>query len=314
MEVLRAIQSVLDQTAPVEEIIVVDDGSTDGTAEAIVARYGDLVKVVRQENAGVSAARNRAIREATGDWLAFLDSDDVWLPSKIQRQVAALTELGEEFGLCFTDCTFEAGGGERSSAFEWGGFVTRNTVGIFEDPAESLLGSGGPLRIQSTLVLKSLLDEIDGFDEQLTLNEDCDAFFRLSFKTKFCFVSEPLVRIDRNPDRVGGLCQLFESRDSRKYEDMRRIYTKWLSTSDVAGSKYENSIRYNLRQLCYEVAESEIRAFRLGTALAECARLRSLGQSYSSIILNLTKRKIRKVGRNFRVRLRPASLKGAPQE
>jgi glycosyltransferase involved in cell wall biosynthesis len=311
--VLRAIQSVLAQTVPVYEIIVVDDGSTDGTAEAIRERYGRAVSVFRQENAGVSAARNRAIREARGNWLAFLDSDDEWLPSKIQRQVEALKMLGSDFGLCFTDCAFESGTGTLSSAFEGAGFVTPHAFGIFGDPAEGLVGSGSPLRMQSTLVLKSLLEEINGFDERLTLNEDYDAFFRLSFKTRFCFVSEPLVRVDRNPNRVG-LCQLFETRSNQKYDDLRRIFTKWLSMPGILGSNYERSIRGKLRLLYYESAENSIRGFRVRAALRELACLRALKESYASIVFNLTSRKISKLKRDIWVSLRAAAPRSFRQQ
>jgi glycosyltransferase involved in cell wall biosynthesis len=313
VQVLRAIQSVLAQTLPVDEIIVVDDGSTDGTAEAIRAHYGQAVRVVGQENAGVSAARNRAIREARGNWLAFLDSDDEWLPSKIQRQIEALETLGNEVGLCFTDCTFESGTEKLSSAFEGAGFVSPHPFGIFENPAEGLVGSGSPLRMQSTLVLKSLLDEINGFDERLMLNEDYDAFFRLSFKTKFCFVSEPLVRVDRNPDRAGGLCQLFESRDNRKYDDLRRIFNKWLSMPEIDGSDYEDSIRDKLRLLCYESAENSIRGFRVRAVLRELACLRALREGYTSIVFNLISRKVRKLSRDIRTSVRAATHSGVRQ-
>ena len=80
----RAIQSVLSQTRPVDEIIVVDDGSTDTTAE-IVRSFGDKVKLIQQENAGECAARNTGIKAASCQWVAFLDADDEWLPEKIER-------------------------------------------------------------------------------------------------------------------------------------------------------------------------------------------------------------------------------------
>ena len=80
--VQRAVDSVLRQSEPPLEIIVVDDGSTDTTPQAL-KEYGEKIKYIRQEHRGVSAARNRGIREARGDWLAFLDSDDEWLPDKL---------------------------------------------------------------------------------------------------------------------------------------------------------------------------------------------------------------------------------------
>lgn len=87
--VSRAIDSVLAQTLPAEEILVVDDGSADQTAEAI-RRYGGRVRYIHQENAGASVARNRGIQAARGEWIAFLDADDQWLPDRLRLQVRLL--------------------------------------------------------------------------------------------------------------------------------------------------------------------------------------------------------------------------------
>jgi glycosyltransferase involved in cell wall biosynthesis len=312
--VLRAIESVLAQTVPVQEIVVVDDGSTDGTAEAIRKRYGPAVSVFRQENAGVSAARNRAIREARGEWMAFLDSDDEWLPSKIERQVEALKALGSDFGLCFTNCIYDEGTDTDYSIFQEAEFEDQGAFGPFEDPAEYLLGPTSPLRIQSTLVLKSLLDEIEGFDEGITIMEDLDVFFRLTFKTRFCFVSDLLVRIDRSPYRTDRLCNLFAARNDRKYDDLRRVHTRWLSMPEVIGTKYAQSIRESLRLLCYDSMESKIRDFRVRAALCELPRLRALGESYGSMVFNLTSRKIRKLRRQIGISLRAATPSGVRQQ
>jgi glycosyltransferase involved in cell wall biosynthesis len=81
----RAIQSVLVQTRPADEIIVVDDGSTDGTADA-ARQFGSGVRVISQSNGGASVARNTGIQNACGDWIAFLDADDEWLPEKLSMQ------------------------------------------------------------------------------------------------------------------------------------------------------------------------------------------------------------------------------------
>jgi glycosyltransferase involved in cell wall biosynthesis len=308
-QVLRAIQSVLSQTVPVDEIIVVDDGSTDGTLEAIRERYGGAVSVFRQENAGVSAARNRAIREARGEWVAFLDSDDEWLPSKIERQVDALKALGSEFGLCFTNCTYDRGKITNDSVFQEAEFVAPGAFGRLDDPAEYLLGPASLLTIQSTLLLRSLMEAIKGFDEGIRIMEDLDAFFRLNFKTKFCFVSDPLTRIDRNPGRTNALSDLFATRNDRKYDDLRRIHTRWLAMPEVIGTKYENRIRKSLRLLYYESVENNIRGFKVGAALRELACLRALKESYASIAVNLTSRKIRKIRRDIRVSLRASTPK-----
>lgn len=95
--ILQAIDSVFHQTCGTFEVIVVDDGSTDQT-RSMVERYGALVRYEYQRNAGPSSARNRAIELATGDFVAFLDADDVWHPEKCAVQVARFTERPELVG------------------------------------------------------------------------------------------------------------------------------------------------------------------------------------------------------------------------
>ena len=85
----RAIESALRQSRPADEIVVVDDGSTDGTA-AEIRKFGERVRLIQQPNGGLSAARNRGIAAAGGEWIAFLDGDDEWLPEHLQRQEALL--------------------------------------------------------------------------------------------------------------------------------------------------------------------------------------------------------------------------------
>ncbi len=90
-----AIDSAWSQTLPPHEVIVVDDGSQDGTAETIQNRDGHRVRVISQINAGPAAARNHGIREATGDWIALLDADDTWKPEKLARQATCVdNEVG----------------------------------------------------------------------------------------------------------------------------------------------------------------------------------------------------------------------------
>ncbi len=87
----ETIESVLAQSVPAREVLVIDDGSTDTSAE-IAESYGSPVRVIRQANQGESVARNRGIDESQGDWVAFLDADDLWLPDKLERQLAAARE------------------------------------------------------------------------------------------------------------------------------------------------------------------------------------------------------------------------------
>ncbi len=293
----RAIDSVLAQTLPVDEIVVVDDGSTDGTAEAISSRYGSRVALFRQKNAGVSAARNRGLREARSEWIAFLDSDDVWLPTKIERQREALAAFGDEFGLCFTDCVYEGDPDLKLSVFQETGLEDTPRLGSLDAPARYLLANRVPFWTQSLLVRRSLLGEFGKFDEALVLREDTDVMFRLSFRTKFCFVAEPLVRIDRSPSR-DGLCNLYATRDDRVYCSLQHLYAKWLGMPEVTGSEHERPIRDLLRLIYYDSAECKIRQLRIRPALREIGRLRGIGDSYHVIIATLLFRKIGKLRRS----------------
>ncbi len=101
--VQRAIDSVFAQTVPVGEVLVIDDGSTDGTADALKAQYGARIRLVSQANTGVSGARRRGVREARGEWIAFLDSDDVWTTTHNEELLYAAARVPEDIAWIFGD-------------------------------------------------------------------------------------------------------------------------------------------------------------------------------------------------------------------
>lgn len=189
----RALDSVMAQTGVECEIIVVDDGSQDATPD-VIRSYGDRVKYFRQDNAGPSAARNRGWRAAQHDWIAFLDSDDLWQPTKLRRQIELMERTGSR--VCFTDI-------ETMGAAAPGAAGGRAGTQVFEEPFELILQPARVLYVQSMLIRRELLNRVGGFDERLRVGEDTKLVYELAFETPFAYVDEPLVLLDRSPARNG---------------------------------------------------------------------------------------------------------------
>lgn len=201
----HSVESILHQTYPVTEVMIVDDGSTDGTSADVEQRikqnplWRDRVRYVYQFNQGQSAANNTGISAAQGEWLAFNASDDLWLPTKLEMQVRALEKFGNEYGVCFSDAWFMNNPHMKRSVFESAGRVQKQAFGVVEDPTR-LIGSGRhPIWMQTAIVRADVVRQVGGVDRNLRYSEDHDFMFRLSLHTKFCFVGIPLVLIDRSP-------------------------------------------------------------------------------------------------------------------
>jgi len=296
----HAIDSILAQTLPVDEIVVLDDGSTDDTASAIRERYGARVRVVRQANAGVARARQRAIEEAHGEWVAFLDSDDLWRPTKLERQFQALTALGDNFGVCFTNCAYTGNPGLHLSPFDEAGLDGTAPFGPLQDTVKFVLGKFTPIYIQSLLARRALLFEAGGFDEALKVAEDTDILFRLTFKTSFCFVAEQLVEIDRTPSRSDGLMDSFQKMDDRTYVCMQHMLSKWLALPELTDPGTRAQIREHLRLLNYGWAVGRFSQMQLKRALQNIHDLRALGDDYGTIFGTFAARAAGKLNRKLR--------------
>ena len=177
----RALDSVFAQSYPPSEVIVVDDGSVDDTRAMIAERYPQCIYLT-QPNLGVSRARNQGITQAKGEWIALLDSDDCWLPDKLEKQMERLAE-SPNLRLCHTDEIW-----------------IRNGVRV--NPMRKHAKSGGrifqrclPLCVISpsaALLHRSLFDEFGLFDPELPACEDYDLWLRICSREAVAYVDEPL--------------------------------------------------------------------------------------------------------------------------
>ncbi len=205
-KVQDAIKSVLAQTFSDLEVIVVDDGSTDGTGRILREKFGDRIRYYEQANQGVSVARNRGIEEARGEWIAFLDSDDLWEKEKLEWQFKALERFSPQCSACYTD-TRLFNHPETRTLFQMAEESYRHEaeMGVNTEALRLLVRPGGAgmvVHLSSLLSRATLLRKTRGFDPKLRYSEDSEFMFRLAMLTGFCYVSRPLVWFDRSPAEI----------------------------------------------------------------------------------------------------------------
>ena len=179
----RSIDSVLNQTYTVNEIIIIDDGSADGTKELVKTKYPQI-NYIYQENKGVSAARNMGINKTHYDWIGFLDSDDAWELNKIEKQVEAIKNNPDSL-ICHTNEIWYRNGEvlkQKNRHKKFGGYIFNRCL---------------PLCVispSSVIIHKKVFNEIGLFDEELLACEDYDMWLRICCKYPVLFIDEKLTK------------------------------------------------------------------------------------------------------------------------
>jgi glycosyltransferase involved in cell wall biosynthesis len=195
----RAIDSILAQTAAVNEVIVIDDGSSDGTAESIRAKYGRRIRVVTQQNQGVSGARRRGVQEANGDWIAFLDSDDTWAPDRNREFLEAAALVPHDVAWIFGDLRVVSDNGEGTTLFQEFGLSVTQSPHVFTDT----LSVHFPFQfglLQGSFIRRNVLLELDCFNEGLQHSEDLLAGFQVACRYKFAAIPSIVGQYFRTSD------------------------------------------------------------------------------------------------------------------
>lgn len=191
----RAIQSVLNQTYKDFELIVVDDGSTDNTEQIVRSFSDERIRYVRhKKNKGVAAARNTGIKTARGEYMAFQDSDDEWLPEKLEKQTGIFETALPEVGVVYTGVHRLK---NNRKAYIPSSGITQKEGYIF-----SSLLKGNFISTPAALVKKECFQRAGMFDERFPSAEDRELFIRISKYYQFRCIDEPLVIAYHQPDSI----------------------------------------------------------------------------------------------------------------
>lgn len=182
----EAIDSVRGQSYRDMEVIVVDDGSTDGSKE-VIESYGLKIEAIFQKNQGVAAARNNGVAASDGEFIAFLDADDAWMPSKIERQTEKFAD-DPKLGMVHVGVVeIDDGGTELRKRTDGQCGSVANELLQFERPV--ILGGGSGI-----MVRRDVFNEIGGFDPQMSTSADWDLFYRIAKRYSVGFVPGVLLR------------------------------------------------------------------------------------------------------------------------
>jgi len=281
--VLRySVESVLNQTYPVSEVIIVDDGSTDDTAALIEREMRDKsswrerVRYVYQSNQGQSAANNAGISKATSEWLGFNANDDLWSPWKLEWQFRVLAKYRDDCRLCFTDAWFMNNPFMKATLFQTAGRTDGQAFGVVKDPAHLIAKGQHPIWMQTVIARTDLVHAVGGLDEALRYSEDHDFLFRMALETNFCFVGMPMVLIDRSPaeDRHVGASRNWHKEEFCLQMDQRR-FEKQLELGGRLSPETRKLVRQNVSNIhsawaSWYIERGEIE--KAVTSLSEAAR------------------------------------------
>lgn len=196
--VARAVGSVLRQSLPPSEVIVVDDGSQDDT-RAQLAPFGDQVRYIYQDNAGSAAARNNGMRAARHAWVALLDSDDVWVETHLERMANAICATGGAANFYFAD-TLEPPDKGVQLLWEKLDFAIEGDYELREDGTEWVLMGRQPMMLQSTVFKREVFWACGGFLPELRYRDDTHMFLRLGLAGPVCAVAGHGVEMTSDDD------------------------------------------------------------------------------------------------------------------
>ncbi len=246
---VEGIRSILDQDYPQKEILVVDDGSTDDT-QAVLQQFGDAIKVFRQENAGAAVARNTGLQHAKGEYIAFLDADDLWLPGKLTAQVSYL-ETHPQVGMVYANWLVWVD--DSKGVYAPVSSLSSTQDSCLIDQAQSgwvytRLLFDSIIHTITVLVRKAVVQQVGIFDAFLRNGQDYDYWIRASRITEIHKLATPyaVYRLHGENNTTKPKTVNYE------YEVVKRAVDRWgLSGPDGSAADLQ-LLRQRMAKLCFD--------------------------------------------------------------
>jgi glycosyltransferase involved in cell wall biosynthesis len=252
----KTLESVLNQTFRDFEVLIINDGSLDNIVQWASELVDDRVKLISQKNQGLAGARNTGVAHAKGEYIAFLDADDLWEPTKLEKQIRRLDD-DPTVGVVHT-WTFLVDPESRRT----GKILTSHAEGnVWQQIVEN-----NPIVVSSVMVRSSCLEDIGEFDRELRYCEDVDMWLRLASRYSFAVVKEPLTSYRLHPGTLSTHCQgvlesnrivierAFQSVPTELLYLRNRAYGKqnlYLAWRSLNNKDYENAIHFRQQALAH---------------------------------------------------------------
>ncbi|MDT8316788.1 MAG: glycosyltransferase [bacterium] len=272
--IVECLESVLNQTYSDYEVIVVDDGSTDDTEE-LIGPYLNRIRYIKQENMGNAGARNSGIEATKGDIVAFNDSDDLWLPDKLERQVKYLDEHPDVGMVCGNGIFFGSSKVEGKKVISDKRAITLEKDGV----TLASIFMKSTLRTPTMVVRRKVIETVGGFDPDFKVCVDLDFAFRVLMKFKVAFMNEPLFKLRKHDGHVGGDN---ERRTLFNIKAIEKLLKEYPEASALIGEK---NINRRLAYRYYRLGKITQKKGRKGEALEAYKKSLSYRPFYPSCIM-----------------------------